>query len=54
MEETDGGVKSDVSTLIQGSLSVMNARRLICTTGGGESKMGGTERRGGMKVAGWK
>ena len=48
---TDGGVKSDVSTLIQGSSSVMNdykntARRLICTTGGGESKLGGTERRG--------
>ena len=34
---TDGGVKSDVSTPIQGSSSVMNdykktAKRLICTT----------------------
>ena len=43
---TDGGVKSDISTPIQGSSSVMNdykntARRLICTTGGGESKLGG-------------
>ena len=41
----------DVSTPIQGSSSVMNdyknlARRFICTTGGGESKLGGTERRG--------
>ena len=46
---TDGGVKSDLSTPIQGSSSVMNdykTRRLICTTGGGESKLGGTERRG--------
>ena len=48
---TDGGVKSDVLTPIQGSSSVMNdyknmARRLIGTTGGGESKLGRTERRG--------
>ena len=48
---TDGGVESDVLTPIQGSSLVMNdykntARRLICTTGGGESKLGGTERRG--------
>ena len=48
---TDGGVKSDVLTPIQGSSSVMNdykntARRLICTTGGGESKLGRPEKRG--------
>ena len=47
----DAGVKSDVSTPIQGPSSVMNdykdtARRLICTTGGGESKLVRTERRG--------
>ena len=56
---TDGGVKSDVSTPIQGPSSVMNdyknmARRCICTTGSGESKLGGTERRGRDESGGVK
>ena len=54
---TDGGVKSGVSTPIQGSSSVMNDYKkrqgsLYALHGSGESKLSGTKRRGRDEKAG--
>ena len=56
---TDGGVKSDVSTPIQGSSSVMNDYKtrqggLYALQVAGKASWAGQKGGGGMKVVGWK